>query len=81
MKAIRHGRSNVFYHGSPLEEVPDLWVERPSPGEVHVVFEFEEYERAMIADGAQVELVLYHEPIPLLSAGVVPAGVYEKIEE
>jgi hypothetical protein len=73
MKPIRHAGSNVLYKG-PTPEIDDLWCERVEPGEIHTVWELADEERAAIAAGGRVVLMILSEPIPPVALGVLAPG-------
>ena len=63
MNPIRTAASNFIYKGNG-EDVLDTWVERPRPGAVILTWTLTDEERAAIAAGANIDLVIGHEPIP-----------------
>lgn len=80
MKPVRHGASNLVYRG-PAPGIGDLWCQRVKPGQIRVVYEFDEAERKQIAEGGRVELAMYCEPIPPVSMIVLPPGLCEPVAE
>jgi hypothetical protein len=70
----------MVYRG-PARGIGDLWCERIQPGEIRVVYEFTDEERAQIVAGARVELAMFAEPIPPISMVVLPPGRCEPISE
>lgn len=80
MLPVRHAGSNAVYSiddGS----IGDLWVERVKPGEIQVVFEFDDHDRQAIAQGARMTLVLLSEPIPPILVTVLEPGMCEPVAE
>lgn len=71
MRAIRHAGSDVVYRG-PTPEIGDLWCRRMAPGRIHVVYELDDADRRVIAQGGRIELAMYSEPIPPISMVVLP---------
>jgi hypothetical protein len=59
---IRTVNSNFTYLG-PAPDIGDLPVRR-GDGSVRSVWRLTDSERAMIANGAQIELAIYQEPMP-----------------
>lgn len=71
MRPVRTGASNDVYRG-PSPDVGDLWVQRVRPGEIRSVWELDDDERRLIADGGRIELAIFNEPIPPVSLIVLP---------
>jgi hypothetical protein len=80
VKPVRHSGSNAVYSIDDCH-VGDLWVERTQPGEIHVVFEFNEHDRRAIAAGARMSLVMLSEPIPPIAVMVLEPGQCEPVAE
>lgn len=70
MHPVKHAGSNFVYRG-PTPEIGDLWVERVHPHRVHVVYDFDDNERKLIAEGGRIELAMFNEPIPPISMRVL----------
>ncbi len=70
MKPVKFAEAEIVYRG-PTAEIGDLWCQRVRPGQIRSVWEFTDEERAVIADGGRVELVLFNEPIPPISLNVL----------
>jgi hypothetical protein len=62
--------SNHVYQLPGGTEDNDLWCQRIEPGMIASVWVFDEAERKAIAEGANVRLVIYYEPIPPVSMSV-----------
>lgn len=69
MNPIRTENSNFTYTG-PRPDIADLPCQRED-GVVAAVFELTDEERTMIANGAQVRLGIWQEPIPPVSVSIV----------
>jgi hypothetical protein len=69
MRAVRTERSNFTYLG-PVPRVADLPCRRED-GKVFAVYELTDEERLMVANGAQICLGVYCEPIPPVSMSIV----------
>lgn len=80
MKPVRHAGSNLVYKG-PEPSVGDLWCERIREGEIQVVYELDDHDRAAIAGGARVMLLMLSEPIPPVQLLVLEAGQCEPVGE
>jgi hypothetical protein len=80
MEPIRHAGSNLVYRG-PATDVGDLWCQRIKPGQIRVVYELDDAERARIAEGGRIELAMYCEPIPPISMIVLPERMCRPIGE
>lgn len=63
MKGIRTIWTEMVYRG-PTPEIGDLWCHRSEPGIIASVWEPDEEERKMLAEGGRVVLHLFTEPIP-----------------
>lgn len=70
MKPVRTTRSNLVYVG-PTPDIGDLHCERIKPGYIASVWQPTATERKMIAEGANLKLVIVGEPIPPVSIRVV----------
>lgn len=70
MKPIRTTNSNFTYRG-PTPQIADLPCQRTVGGEVYSVWELSDTERIMIANGAQIRLGIFVEPIPPVSMSIV----------
>jgi hypothetical protein len=68
MKPVRTERSNFTYRG-PSPEVGDLPCRREG-GVVYSTWELSSDERIAIAEGANIELGIFHEPIPPVSLAI-----------
>ena len=66
VKPIRTATMPLTYHG-PSSDIGDLPCERMQAGQIRSVWKPSEIERARIAHGDNIEIVLYAEPIPPLS--------------
>lgn len=80
MKPVRHAASNLVYRG-PAPGIGDLWTQRVKVGEVRVVYEFTDEERAIVAAGGRVELTMLSEPIPPISMNVLPETMCRPVGE
>jgi hypothetical protein len=80
MHPIKYAGSNFVYRG-PTPEIGDLWVERVHPHRVHVVYDFDDNERKLIAEGGRIELAMFHEPIPPISMRVLHEGTHRPVGE
>lgn len=80
MHPIKHANSNLVYRG-PTPDIGDLWVQRDVPHKVHVVYDLDDNDRALIAEGGRIELVMYHEPIPPISMVVLPESMCRPVGE
>lgn len=72
MKPVRTAWTEIVYRG-PTPEIGDLWCHREAPGEIWSVWEPTEEERAKLAAGGRILVVLNTEPIPPLSVSVATA--------
>lgn len=68
MKPVRTERSNFTYFG-PSPEVGDLPCRREG-GVVYSTWELSSDERIAVAEGANIELGIWHEPIPPVSLAI-----------
>ena len=68
MKPVRTERSNFTYRG-PTADIKDLPCRREDGG-VYSTWELSPWERIAIAEGANIELGIYHEPIPPVSLAI-----------
>lgn len=64
MIPVRTAASNMKYTGDPVTGVEDVYVERTASGVIGITWKPDEEERAAIAAGALVQLVILGEPIP-----------------
>lgn len=80
MKPVRFGAANRVYRG-PTPEIGDLWCYIPKPGDVRTVWEFNDDERKLIAEGGRIELRILNEPIPPVALAVLPEGLCEPIAD
>lgn len=64
MKPRRTPHSNVVYELPGGNEDNSLWCERSEPGTIISEWEPTPAERAAIANGARISLVIFNEPIP-----------------
>jgi hypothetical protein len=80
MKPVYHAGCNFTYFG-PKPDIGDLHVQIQENGCVEVVYELDDEERDMIAQGGKIRLGIYSRPIPPVSMAVTPAGMYEPIAE
>lgn len=80
MKPVIHAGCNFLYRG-PTSDIGDLHVMIQPSGVVEIVYELNDEEREMVAQGGKIRLGIYSRPIPPVSMAVTPAGMYEKIEE
>lgn len=80
MRPVRTGAANVVYRG-PTDEIGDLWVQRVHPGQVRAVFDLDDVERALIAQGGRVELAIHSEPMPPVSLVVLPEAASRPVAE
>lgn len=71
MEPIKFEGADVNYRG-PSEEVGDLWCMREKPGLIRVVYELDEDDRRMLAEGGRIMLGIWTEPIPPVSMQVIP---------
>jgi hypothetical protein len=70
MKPVRTGYTDMVYRG-PNPDVGDLWCQRVEPGCIASIWEPDEEERAALAAGGRVRLVLWSEPIPPICLDVL----------
>jgi hypothetical protein len=63
MIPVRTRGSNFIYRGNG-HDVEDVWVERPYSGVAILTWKPSDEERAAIAAGANIDLVIGTEPIP-----------------
>lgn len=68
----------MVYLGNGLD-VGDLHVMRIQPGQVDIVYELDEDDRKMIAEGGKVVLGIYAEPMPPVSVRVAHKDMYEPV--
>lgn len=69
MQAVRTESSNFTYLG-PRADIADLPCRREN-GRVYAIFRLTDEERTMIANGAQIRLGIFQEPIPPVSMSIV----------
>lgn len=70
MNPVRTADANMVYKG-PSEEVGDLHCQRVELGLIASVWEPNEEERKLLAEGGRVQLWLWTEPIPPISMNVL----------
>lgn len=70
MRPVATARSNMVYLG-PEPEIADLHCERMERGVIASVWDPDPAERAAIANGANVKLFIWGEPIPPVMLTVV----------
>jgi hypothetical protein len=80
VKPVRHAGSNVVYEAQE-ENVGDLWCERIREHEIQVVLELDDHDRAAIAQGARIMLIMFAEPIPPINMLVLEPGQCEPVAE
>jgi hypothetical protein len=68
------------YRG-PAPGIGDLWCTRVRVGEIRVVYELDDRERDLIAQGGRVELAMLSEPIPPISMAVLPEAMCQPVGE
>ena len=73
MQPIRTERS-TFVLRTPSAEVPDMPGERVKPGHIRSIWELTQREREAIAEGLNIELDIFGEPIPAVSLDVTHEG-------
>lgn len=71
MDHVNFPEADLVYKGDG-GEVGDLVCQRLEPGQILSVWQPTEEERAVLAAGGKVELVVWGEPIPPVSLGVRP---------
>lgn len=69
MRPVRTAQSNMVYQG-PTPDVGDLHCQRLTPGIIASVWEPSPEERARLAAGANIRLVIWGEPIPPVAVEV-----------
>jgi DNA-directed RNA polymerase subunit RPC12/RpoP len=70
MRPVRTQDADVTYLG-PNPEIADLPVHRAEVGRIYATFALSDAERTMIANGAQVQIGIFTEPMPPISVAVV----------
>lgn len=80
MRPVKHASADVVYRG-PAPEIGDLWVQRIQPGMILVVYELDDADRAAIAAGGRVALVMHTEPIPPISMAVHCEAEFRPVAE
>jgi len=80
MRPVKHEGANVSYQG-PTPEIGDLWCQRIQPGVILVVYELDDLDRAAIAEGGRVVLVMRTEPIPPISMNVYREEEFRPVAE
>ena len=70
MRPVRTATSNVKYVGQG--EIGDLHGTRLQRGIVVIVWELEPDERALIAQGMNLALTIFNEPLPPVSLSLTP---------
>jgi hypothetical protein len=73
MRPRKTENSNMVYSLPGGNEDNDMHCQRLKPGSILSVWDFTDEERKLIAEGYNVELVIYTEPIPPVSMAVTPA--------
>ena len=66
MKPIKTASTSMTYYG-PTADIGNLPCNRMQTGQISSVWKPSPDERRMIAEGGNIEVVLYTEPIPPLS--------------
>lgn len=72
MRPRRTPTTPMVYRHPEGNEDNDMWCQRLEPGMIRSVWEPTDAERAEIAAGANLEMIIYSEPIPPVSLGVTP---------
>jgi hypothetical protein len=80
MRPVRHKGSDVIYRG-PAPGIGDLWCQRIAPGQIRVVYELDDKDRRVIAEGGRIELAMFSEPIPPISMIVLPESMCRPVAE
>jgi hypothetical protein len=80
MRPVKTAAANWVYYG-PTEDIGDLWCQRVEPGHIRVVYELDDNERKLIAEGGRVELAMLYEPIPPISMAVLPEEMCRPVGE
>lgn len=80
MKPVKHAGASIVYRGDG-DKIGDLWCMRQKPGHIDIVYEFDDKERQMIAEGGRILIGIHHEPIPPISMQVMPQGFCEPVAE
>lgn len=80
MRPVKHKGCNAVYLGNG-KEVGDLHCIRQYPGRIDVVYELDEDDRAVIAQGGKIMLGIHTEPIPPVSIMTIPKGMCEPVED
>lgn len=70
MRPVKTVASNTIYRG-PTDDIGDLPCQRVN-GEVRSVWELDDDERRLIAEGGRLELAIFGEPIPPVGLAVLP---------
>ncbi len=81
MHPVKHAGCNLVYRG-PKADIGDLHVTRRLHGSrvvVEVVYEFDDNDRRLIAEGGRVRLGIFSEPIPPVSMTVLPEAMCQPI--
>ncbi|HUR86033.1 MAG TPA: hypothetical protein VMY78_11865 [Solirubrobacteraceae bacterium] len=81
---MKHDGCNFVYRG-PTADIGDLHVRR-APHEsggnvVEVVYELDDGDRRLIAEGGRIRLGIFNEPIPPVSMAVIPESMCRPIGE
>lgn len=81
MKPRFHTGCNFVYRG-PTPEIGDLHVfVNPKNRIVEVVYELDDDDRKMIAEGGTIRLGIHQAPIPPVSLNVAPVNMYPRKAE
>jgi hypothetical protein len=80
MKPVRTAWTEIVYRG-PSADVGDLCCHRIEPGVIASVWEPDEEELRLLAEGGRVRLVIWGEPIPPVSVDVLSAGESQPVGE
>jgi hypothetical protein len=83
VQPVKHAGCNFVYRG-PRADIGDLHVARvPVAGGivVEVVYELDDHDRQLIAEGGRIRLGIFNEPIPPVSMTVLPEEMCQPIAE
>lgn len=80
MKPVKHDGCNIIYFGNG-ENIGDLHCQRIEPGRIEIVYELEDWEREMIAEGGKVVLGIWNEPMPPVSMRTAHKDQYQSTGE
>lgn len=70
MNPVRTAHTEMVYRG-PTPEIGDLWCHRVEPGVIESIWQPDEEELQMLAEGGRVVLKVYSEPLPPVSVNVM----------